>query len=26
MTDMVADHSSELAALGTALADARAYL
>jgi len=26
MTDMLADHSSELAALGTALADARAYL
>jgi len=26
MTGMVADHSSELAALGTALADARAYL
>jgi len=26
MTAMVADHSSELAALGTALADARAYL
>jgi len=26
MTAMVVDHSSELAALGTALAEARAYL